>query len=121
MTQEEIIEGNKLIAEFMGLHFHKIGWVDKYHIDGNYESIILDYNWSWDWLMPVVEKIYKLPSTNEYYGFSFVMHNSTFRFGIDNRNEQGLTLHTSKKDEPFILGTWLAVIEFIKWYNLKTK
>lgn len=57
MEKSEIIKGNKLIAGFMGLHFHKIGWVDAQHIDGNYECEVLQYNYSWDWLMPVANKI----------------------------------------------------------------
>jgi len=64
MTQQEIIEGNKLIAEFMGFLFdesktddHKFysestqgGWTSKRYVNPKYHS-------SWDWLMPVVEKI----------------------------------------------------------------
>ena len=56
-TDIEILEGNKIIAEFMGLHFHKRGWVDAQHIDGNYECEELKYHSSWDCIMPVVEKI----------------------------------------------------------------
>lgn len=53
------IEGNKLIAEFMGLKFHKIGWVDDQHIDGNYECVELKYHSSWDWQIPVYSKLAK--------------------------------------------------------------
>ena len=106
MTEEEIIKGNKLIAEFMGLHFHKIGWVDKYHIDGNYESIILDYNWSWDWLMPVIEKIESL---------GYAVRILDVGCGIEG------DLIIERFGTTKIEGTLLTVIEFIKWYNLKTK
>ena len=40
MTKQEIIEGNKLIAKFMGL-----------------KSITPTYNSSWNFLMPVIDKI----------------------------------------------------------------
>jgi hypothetical protein len=61
MEKQEISEGNKLIAEFMGLTqadgedgvFHKGVWVDS-ELD-HYES--LEYDSSYNWLMPVVEKI----------------------------------------------------------------
>ena len=58
---EEIIEGNKLIAEFEGLEQDGNYW---YRPTGNTEGLMythkyrrLEYHTSWDWLMPVVEKI----------------------------------------------------------------
>lgn len=54
---------NKLIAEFMGLptEVSKAGLLNYYHKEYNsgtwYEEHELSYNVSWDWLMPVVEKI----------------------------------------------------------------
>jgi hypothetical protein len=53
------MEDNKLIAEFMGHTFadYDLGGLH-YLIDGNYvEYNSLQYDASWDWLMPVVEKI----------------------------------------------------------------
>jgi hypothetical protein len=55
------MEDNKLIAEFMGHTFadFDLGGLH-YLIDGNYvEYISLQYHTSWDWLMPVVDKIEK--------------------------------------------------------------
>lgn len=53
MTQEQIIEGNKLIAEFMNLNdsedFGKL----------YFEPIQMIYHESWNWTMPVVKKIYE--------------------------------------------------------------
>lgn len=64
MTQEEITEGNILIAEFMGGKklvnndglFTYWGPDNFQHESGEY----LKYHSSWDWLMPVVEKIESL-------------------------------------------------------------
>lgn len=51
LTQEQIIEGNKLIANFKG-------WIwpedAEYRL---YEEHALKYHSSWHWLMPVIEKI----------------------------------------------------------------
>lgn len=49
MTQEQITQNNKLIAEFMG-DKHSLA-VNKVNENGGH------YYTSWDWLMPVVEKI----------------------------------------------------------------
>ena len=66
MNQEQIIAGNKLIAEFMGLTPNKSDGGKTYAIGGVIEIEGEDYASSWempkyhtsyDWLMPVVEKI----------------------------------------------------------------
>ena len=53
------MKDNKLIAEFMNHGFH----------DGRHRSFDeLKYHESWDWLMPVVEKIYQLDSNADFFG-----------------------------------------------------
>ena len=58
-----MMNNNKLIAEFMELptEVSKAGLLNYYHREYNsgtwYEEHELSYNVSWDWLMPVVEKI----------------------------------------------------------------
>jgi hypothetical protein len=57
------MNNNKLIAEFMGLptEVFKSGKINYYFREFNsgtwYEEHELSYNVSWDWLMPVVQKI----------------------------------------------------------------
>lgn len=57
MTNEEIIEGNKLIAEFIGLPTTK----KSIEFSNNRKEIEIDikfkYHESWNWLMPVLKKI----------------------------------------------------------------
>ena len=45
MKTEEIIKGNKIIAEFMGKTLP------------SHMFLPMFFNCSWDWLMPVIEKI----------------------------------------------------------------
>lgn len=49
MTQEEIFEGNKIIAEFMGGNIN--------NIDFYRDFSGCEYYSSWNWLMPVIGKI----------------------------------------------------------------
>jgi hypothetical protein len=110
MTHEEIINGNKLIAEFVGSRFYDFPITDEkifYYIpqtstgnkylplNGIHELNKMLFHSSWDWLMPVVGKI--LTDANyidEYYSD---IHDSLWSLGIDN--------------------TFNSCVKFIKWYN----
>ena len=115
------IEGNKLIAEFMGYEL-----ADKeYPSDGYWMGLRLPmfmdsdmtewadtdngriripqsqlrFHSSWDWLVPVIDKIY---SMNDYIKYK------------DNLGQfaDGISINTK-----FIEVTWLSVVEFIEWNN----
>jgi len=106
-------EENKLIAEFMGYKVFNNGFGDCYsniktdYNDGIYKFIKgckeyqLQFHDSWDWLMPVVDKIY---SSNEYVKYKDTMS------GIF--NEEPVRINSK-----YISVTHKAVVEFIKWYN----
>lgn len=127
MENNEVIEGNKLIAEFMGGKWETIwsGGVEAkafnfpgWHITDWPHSIhedTFEYHTSWDWLMPVVEKIKDL----------------TGNLGKA-PNPQSLKVWMEMNKEYFkvtalplatpINEVWESVINFIKWYkttNLK--
>ena len=121
MTQEEITEGNKLIANFW------CGWKEgelftypnggKGWIYSNMQEV--KFHSSWDWLMPVVEKINNLGA------FEFTIYN---RQGIIWSAKYDFTpLGASKRylisaSAPTTLeAVWLTVIDFIKWYNQNIK
>ena len=55
MTQEEIIEGNELIAEFMNID---VGHYTSYPEEGRtqFSKNDLEYHSSWDWLIPACKK-----------------------------------------------------------------
>ena len=97
-------ESNKMIAEFMG-NIH----------DGDviHEEL---YDVSWDWLMPVVDKIEKeLPVEYviEQYQDDCRIHeiiDGVWRPIIEIYNE------TSRRD-----ATYEAIVGFIKWYNENKK
>lgn len=112
MEQSEIIEGNRLIAEFMGV---KIG-EDKYSwrpgVQEPLQEYHLAYHTSWGWIMPVVEKIEGLGYDSRIMG-----NNSDGGFlcdFVDLRNDEAAckTSFSSK-----IEAVWLSCVDFIKWYN----
>ena len=80
---KEIIEGNKLIAEFMDKPPHIMPELLKYHT-------------SWDWLMPVVEKIGSL---------SYNDSNNKFQPSVERFLENDIE------------SIWRQIVIFITWYN----
>ena len=149
MTQNEILEGNKLIAEFFtrekffnhSIILHGFDEEEDLFFDSQ-----LKFHSSWDWLMPVVEKIENLGNqtfrnlgVTSYSRFE-IKHNhiklywskehkyqlflevipkwmSDSSFGISkNQIRINITKEITK-----IEALWLAVVEFIKWYNLNNK
>ena len=130
MKTSEIIEGNKLIAEFMngiysenanawgfgnariehktkiiqGKKYENLVWAERWEVELKYHS-------SWDWLIPVVEKI---ESLNNYTRIETPINKKELRqtyCNIDGKEE----FKTYSKSK--IEALWLAVVEFIKWYN----
>jgi hypothetical protein len=111
-----IEESNKLIAEFMGLVKEPTEKnFDAYYppfdgVEGEYFAPIeLKYNTSWDWLMPVVEKIESL-------GFQVTIGSECYCV-IQDGWKEGLEEIHYMKDNSKLLCTYGAVVEFIKWHN----
>ena len=108
------MENNKLIAEFMELptEIFNSGNLNYYFKEFNsgtwYEEQELSYSISWDWLMPVVEKIESLRDPN----------GNAYRFNIDMCNAQieGTTIEVL--GGAYKLDTvYKAVVQFIKNYK----
>lgn len=122
MKPEEIIEGNKLIAEFRGLREESPGrWYDPTQIP-HPRFRELKYHSSWDWLMPVVEKIEDSHKLSEGYGFSVMIDN--WNCEIQNLISGEIISSFNPSSHPIhskIEAAWLAVVEFIKWYNQNKK
>jgi len=91
---------NKLIAEFMGCThpFNEITDATLYNVShGTFELSELRYDVSWDWLMPVIEKIQDKHLENPELDYKYV---DEIRLAVPNIQE-----------------VYYLVVEFIKDYN----
>lgn len=113
MENKEIIEGNKLIAEFMGMEFHTINNITGVTIDGVLGGLEkLQYHTSWDWLMPVVEKI-NLDRRVEEVSISMGKTRIWFKRELMKPYIQ----YPVNPHYDTITQCFLTAVEFIKWYN----
>lgn len=114
MDTTEIIQGNRIIAEFMGLQYDDHD--EKWH-DGKYfatDSLL--YNTDWSRLMPVVEKIESVGHSTTI--SSDVREAITDKYCCEILHKGALVSNLFyKNSKTKIEAVWLAVIEFIKWYN----
>lgn len=119
MNNQEIIEGIKLIAEFVDLEVlanpHLGGVRPKSsnstpvellkiiysEITYEQESVYPQFHASWDWLMPVIAKIYEMEEYEDY------------------KNEASdIFINGGINIKPCdIISTFNDVVKFIKWYN----
>jgi hypothetical protein len=137
MTPKEIILSNSLIAEFMEVsnalsrYYYLPMFGHYYNSYGNIEYTDtfneeeLKYHSSWDWIMPVVEKIERLCTKERpidvriqggMVGVYVFIPNSTPTEYEYIYQENGYSENDSK-----IESVWLAMIAFIKWYNQNQK
>ena len=110
MTEQEIIDNNRIIAEFMGAKPCKQHPNTQLFLtikDNKNPSLqywhLLKYHISWDWLIPVIDKIL---SSEEYFEYKKTL-------GIYN---SGVFVNTK-----FIKASFDSVVEFIEWYNTNIK
>ena len=104
------MKDNVIIAEFMGLPKEKVGLKQEViyglNQDDWYTSDNLNYHISWDWLMPVVEKIDEISDENILFK---IEHNRAFIEDIENYHIFIDVISNSR-----IEATYKAVVEFIK-------
>lgn len=133
---------NELIAEFMGFdrvelytdidgndhHFYKYPFEKgtPYPWFKPYRSEQMEFHTSWDWLMPVVEKIMdtELPNGKyaNYVEFSITNHDN-IGWIFWNKNIPG----DQNQQQSYPMGgtrisrVYRSVVEFIKWHNQQSK
>ena len=122
MKEEEIIEGNKLIAEFMEWEIvatagdnTKIYEAAENHpyVAGDWTDVSLCFHSSWDWLMPVVEKI----ETQHTRVIIKREGTSVLCYVTGGASVAKHSFDYSVKDSSKIEATFKAAVDYIKWYN----
>lgn len=117
----DTLTGNKIIAEFMDLKkLTETEWMNPVLAC---KTNFLAYRESWGWIMPVVEKISTIhygwdeienPFDDCAYPRTFGMLNAQGKPMVRINSSQVFTAET------LIEATWLAVVDFIQWYNSST-
>ena len=129
---KNIVENNKLIAEFMGV-FDKIlstgnihSWSDApfyYTTEDTREKVIENiskyskYNKDWSWLMRVVEKIENLQDENNCAIYNVQVEQCFVEIIINHTSETIVEVDSNSK----IQAVYNACVEFIKWYSEKNQ
>ena len=115
MTQEQIVEGNKLIEEFMGQMMLDINVLYVFS-ELPQEKYPRKFHYSWDWLMPVVEKIRSLNKMVLFHFWSFTNSTECKIYNWELGSEEIVN-----ECESSFEAVYLTVIEFIKQYNQSAK
>ena len=125
---DNIIENNKLIAEFLNWEFDDLSetfetpflkLVDP-HAFGDeqfsckLQDFELEFHIDWSWLMQVVEKIENLSKEGETYMFSITKFSARVTY-------KGSRIVDLPIDNTKIEAVYNACVEFIKWYNEQNK
>lgn len=151
MKEEEIDQNNKLIAEFMGyqiLHkkfqYRNFNSSNESYFENDEGEIVCDergqevnlypdgdplsdlselpFNSSWEWLMPVLEKIFRLKIGD---GIEYVEYACARTFGMLNPETGQIMIRLSGSQlyqaDTLIKATYMAVIDFLTWYNEERK
>ena len=132
-TPQEIIENNKLIAEFMGCKEKKhwrdnnetIGYgFDDTHIT-NYWLVsefidVVPYHFSWYWLMPVLEKICRMKIGDDIITVAYATPRT---FGMLSEETGKIMVRLNGfqcfSADTLLEAIYLAIVDFIKFYNEK--
>ena len=132
MKNDDIIENNKLIAEFLGWEksemklfvptvstvYRTIEYYNGEKVVGSFtHPSSMKFHKSWDWLMPIVEKVESMK-----YVVTITQNICTIKASVMGDTTL-ITRQTGNYSTPDtkIYNTWLALIDFIKWYKENTE
>lgn len=102
------MEGNEVIARFMN-----------YTNPHDPNHVLLKYHTSWDWLMPVVEKISQMRCSSDNLFDHDTFYPRTFGMLSPEGRKPMVRLNRCEvyEEDTLIEATYKAVVSFIDWYN----
>jgi len=146
MTKKQITEGNRLITQFMGWELIQTkdelkAWVFKNKETGNVmllddrkpydkkfwnKDSVLEFNESWDWLMPVIDKIEIISKTPIQFYFKErengqAIDGIKYKVGLNPNRDNNIHDVFIGESISKIEATFISVVEFINWYNKQKK
>lgn len=122
MTHQEIIEANRLLAEFLGAAENPHGEYEMYGviptIDDSesdkhfYNPMEMEFSSSWAWIMQVVEKIESISVGNE-------LQHEVLMNGCNCRiiDRAGTVITEYESERTKIDAVYYTCVDFVKWYN----
>ena len=115
--KEKITDNNKLIAEFMGVNVITIDDIraNKNPIQSSADGYLkedLEYHTSWDWLMPVIEKI-EDEEDCEFRITDDWSDKKTFTCSISARRDGEVIVRGSQASDNKLKAYYLAIVKFI--------
>lgn len=125
----EILEGNRLIGQFMGYRMFDKRYPRNHGIgapEAEWKDMIVEkakYHCFWGWIMPVVEEIEKYAHVRIQVGICAI--NRKFMDAKLFAKEKGIPFDevmpiAEHNDRDFIGNVWASVVDFIKWHNEQT-
>lgn len=117
MDALEILKNNILIAEFMNARFKTDGVYQFKVNEQEWAAQGLKYDWSWDWLMPVLEKIEQDRAVSFTYNnwnndghYQIYIH---YCFDMKENRERKLIIEKVGNDKLNLV--YEAVVDYCKW------
>lgn len=119
-------KNNKLIADFMCIKtFDKSNGISGLWCCGSYSDEFVKYDCSWDWLMPVVDKIESLNETETSKEIVDINSHNVRTWPTEKKNEIIAGCYRNSPEEvkfnSKIEACYYVVVKFIKWYNKQDK
>jgi|SRR6185312_3194292 len=108
MNEEEILEGNKLLAEFDGIKIGKSIYSWRIGCREPIQEHHLNYHASWGWIMPLIGKIKKM----QHDPIECFMGTTLERYAQFNHITE-MSISTPMES------VYERLVDFVKWYNSK--
>lgn len=121
MKESAIIEGNSIIANFMGWQEEDMGGKKYYQVNERFQPFVTDlkFHSDWNWLFRVIDKIEAI-ERNPLHGYKMIIG----RYCVIEKSGGGDSyelIEVNSHNRTRIEMAWKCVVDFIKWYNKKIK